>query len=190
MNHFAVFCMLHGVDLEDFETFISQLESEKAPAGRELRERLNAAETAYSNASDTNPLNTDTVKRHLEWILLRKWQIEAADKIAPYIMDDEQKAEFLANSRSDQARDAAEKRNAEKKMVKEHAKELARQHWANPNKKNRLTLSATVEDVFQLLKDEGYWNDKSDWGDNAVKDWIRDLPERPEQKAGRKPKSN
>ena len=78
MRPFEVLCMLHGANLAEIEEFITRLETEGAPAGQELRERLNKASEAVS------PLNSDVFKRHIEWILVRKAQIEMAEVASPH----------------------------------------------------------------------------------------------------------
>lgn len=69
---FAIDLLLHGQSLALLDAFIERLEAEGAPAGGELRERrLDAWERRG---------NREEFKRHVEWILLRKREIETAEK--------------------------------------------------------------------------------------------------------------
>ncbi len=69
---FAIDLLLHGQSLIILDAFIERLEGEGAPAGSELRNRRL---DAWENRS-----NREIFKRHVEWILLRKREIEAWEK--------------------------------------------------------------------------------------------------------------
>lgn len=105
-------------------------------------------------------------------------------------MNDERIGKIVDDFKSIQTSEAAKARHAYKEKAKERAQQLAREHWQNPEKKNRLSLNATTEDVFKRLVEEKVWYERCGWSENAVKEWIKELPERPPQKAGRKPKTN
>lgn len=69
---FAIDLLLHGQSLVVVDAFIERLEAEGALAGAELRNRrLDAWE---------NRGNREIFKRHVEWILVRKREIETAEK--------------------------------------------------------------------------------------------------------------
>ncbi len=105
-------------------------------------------------------------------------------------MNEKRIGRIVDDFKSVQTSGAVKDRHAKKDSAKKRARELAKEHWENPAKKNRLSITATSEDVIKKLQGEKLWNEDCDWKQNAVRNWIKDLPERPKQKSGRKPKIN
>jgi len=82
---FVIRCTLEGVDFVGIDTFIERLEREGAPAGRELRERRNSAFSAWTAK------NKDALRRHLEWLILRRDAILREEALLPLAVKGENK---------------------------------------------------------------------------------------------------
>ena len=74
---FAIWCELSGFDLGAFDSWLGRLPA--CGAREELTARRALAETALL----TPPSNPDAALRHLEWLMLRRREIQREDAILP-----------------------------------------------------------------------------------------------------------
>lgn len=112
----------HGFDLDGFDAWLESLDD--CGAKEELQQRREKAYRAFRDRPANpdgrvtlDPTDADDILRHLEWMMLRRQQIEWADVAGPA-------ARMGVNSSKTQ-RKRAEKRWAENKAIVEAIKRLA-----------------------------------------------------------------